>query len=54
MTKRSSPTSRAFRTEHDFLKGRREILEGLFHQHMPHIEVPEYEPWYPPFESVPR
>jgi hypothetical protein len=26
----------------------RELLEGLFHEHMPHIEIPEYEAWYPP------
>ncbi len=38
----------------DYLKDQREILEGLFHQHMPHIELPEYEPWYPPFESMPN
>ncbi|MEU4036667.1 hypothetical protein [Streptomyces collinus] len=38
----------------DYLKENREILEGLFHQHMPHTEVPEYDQWYPPFgETVP-
>jgi hypothetical protein len=30
----------------------REILEGLFHQHMPHVDLPEYEPWYPPFGGM--
>jgi hypothetical protein len=32
------------------LQDEREILEGLFHQHMPHIDVPEYETWYPPLD----
>jgi hypothetical protein len=27
----------------------REILEGLFHQHMPHTELPEFEPFFEPF-----
>jgi len=30
----------------------REILEGLFHQHMPHVDLPEYEPWYPPLGGM--
>jgi|GEM_PF-2376126 len=35
------------------LEDERQLLEGLFHQHMPHIDVPEYETWYPPIENVP-
>ncbi|GII31892.1 hypothetical protein [Planotetraspora mira] len=34
------------------LSGQREILEELFHQHMPHVDVPEYEPWYPPLGGM--
>ncbi len=30
----------------------REILEGLFHQHMPHTELPEFEPFYEPFGGM--
>lgn len=37
----------------DALKEERELLEGLFHKHMPHTDVPEYDPWYPPIEDVP-
>jgi len=33
----------------DALREQREILEGLFHEHEPHIEIPEYETWYPAF-----
>ncbi|MFI1829780.1 hypothetical protein ACH41E_25555 [Streptomyces sp. NPDC020412] len=36
----------------DYLKENREILEGLFHQHMPHVDLPEYEPWYPPLGGM--
>lgn len=32
----------------------REILESLFHEHMPHIEIPEFEPVLPPPYNVPR
>ncbi|MFI2369441.1 hypothetical protein [Streptomyces sp. NPDC018833] len=36
----------------DHLKEQREILEGLFHQHMPHTDLPEFEPWYPPLGGM--
>jgi hypothetical protein len=32
-------------------RDQRELLESLFHQHMPHTEVPEYETWYPEVEA---
>jgi len=34
------------------LQEQRELLEVLFHQHMPHIDIPEYETWYPPLEPT--
>lgn len=30
----------------------KETLEGLFHQHMPHTELPEFEPFYEPFGGM--
>ena len=39
-------------TLEEYEEPQRQILEGLFHQHMPHIDVPEYEPWYPPFGQM--
>ncbi len=32
----------------DFERDGREILEGLFHQHMPHTELPEFEEYFEP------
>jgi hypothetical protein len=31
----------------------RSALEALFHKHMPHVELPEYDPtWYPPQNPI--
>lgn len=38
----------------EFEQGQREILESLFHEHMPHTEIPEFEPVLPPPYNVPR
>ena len=34
------------------LHEQREILEEIFHQHMPHTDIPEYDSWYPPFDGM--
>jgi hypothetical protein len=34
------------------MREQREILESLFHQHMPHTDIPEYGQWYPPFGEM--
>ncbi len=33
----------------EFEREGREILEELFHQHMPHTDPPEFEPFFEPF-----
>lgn len=34
------------------LREQREILESIFHRHMPDAPEPEYEQWYPPFGEM--
>lgn len=41
-------------TWEEYQKELGELLEPLFHKHMPHTEIPEYEPLPPPPMNVPR